>query len=152
VTLQSPDRCHQHHGGGVETRRDALDVEELLRSQVEAKTGLRDRPVGMGACHLGGDHRVAAVRDIGEGPTVNECRYAFAGLDQVGHHGVSEQNHHRAHRTEVRRRYRLAPEGEGHQQPTQALAKIVGILGQTENRHHLGGGGDVEPGLPRYTL
>ncbi len=34
----------------------------------------------------------------------------------------------------------------------QPAAQVLGVLGEAQDRHHLGGGGDVEAGLPRHAL
>ena len=42
--------------------------------------------------------------------------------------------------------------GEGDDDAAEPLAEVVGVLGQAEGGHHLGGRGDVEAGLPRHAL
>ena len=85
MTLESAHRRHQNHRRRVETRRGALDVEELLGSEIEAETGLGNDPVRMSQGHLGRDYRIAAVGDIGEGTTVHQGRNTFSRLHQIGH-------------------------------------------------------------------
>ena len=60
--------------GRLEAGLAALDVEELLGAQVGAEAGLGDDVVGELQRRLGGEHRVAAVRDVGERPAVDEDR------------------------------------------------------------------------------
>src|SRR5690606_23915211 len=52
----------------------ALDVEELLRTQVGAEAGLREDDVGERESGLGRHDAVAAVRDVPEGAGVQQRR------------------------------------------------------------------------------
>ena len=69
VHLQRADGCDDHRRFRLEAGLSALDVEELLRSQVGAKPGFRHDIVGEVEREIGRDDRVAAMRDIGERAT-----------------------------------------------------------------------------------
>ena len=73
----------------------ALDVEELLAAEVGAEAGFRHHVVGELERGRGRQHRVAAVRDVGERAAVDEGRRAFQRLHQVGRQRLLEQHRHR---------------------------------------------------------
>ena len=73
----------------------ALDVEELLAAEVGAEAGFGHHVVGELERGGGGQHRIAAVRDVGERPAVDEGRRAFQRLHQVRRQRVLEQRGHR---------------------------------------------------------
>ena len=152
MPLQCAHRRYQHHGSGVQTRRDALDVEELLGAQIESETSLGHRPVGVRQRHLRGQDRIATVRDVGKRPAMDQRRNAFQRLHQVRHHGVAQQRHHGAHCLEVGSRDQLAVIGHRRQHAREALAQILRTLGETQCCHDLRGRRDVEPGLARHAL
>ena len=84
----------------------AFDVEELLRAEVGAETGLGDDIVGELERGSRRDDRIAAMRDVGERAAVDERRRALEGLHEIGLHRVLEQRRHRALGLEVARRDR----------------------------------------------
>ncbi len=151
VHLEGADGGHDHDGGGVEAGGAALEVEELLAAEVEGEPGLGDGVVGVGQGHPGGEHRVAAVGDVGERPAVDEGRRPLERLDQVGQEGLLEQDRHRAHGPEV---------GGGTGVPSWRSRPGSGRAGrggrrrsgQAEDGHDLAGRRDVEPGLARDPL
>ena len=71
---------------GLEAGLAALDVEELLGAEIGAEAGLRHHVVGELQRGLGRDHRVAAVRDVGERAAVDERRVVLQRLHQVRLH------------------------------------------------------------------
>ena len=79
----------------------ALDVEELFRAEIGAEAGLGDDVVGELQRRRGGDHRVAAMRDVGERAAMHEGRVVLQRLHEVGLHGVLEQHGHGAVGLEV---------------------------------------------------
>jgi hypothetical protein len=75
---------------GLQPRLAALDVEELLGAQVRAEAGLGHDILAQLQRRGGGDHAVAAMRDVGEGPAVDEGRVVLERLHEVGLHRVLE--------------------------------------------------------------
>ena len=102
VELQRPDGGHHHDRVGAQAGHPALDVDELLGAEVRPEAGLGDHDVGELERRAGGDHRVAAVRDVGERSAVHEGRRVLEGLHEVGGERVLEQHRERALGAEVR--------------------------------------------------
>ena len=61
----------------------ALDVDELLCSEVSAEACLRHNVVCHLECSLCRSHAVAAVSDVGKRSTVNKCRSSLECLNHV---------------------------------------------------------------------
>ncbi len=152
MQLERAHRRDEDDGGRVESGRGAHDVEELLGAEVEAETRLGDRVVRVREGHLRREDRVAAVRDVRERPAVDERGDAVEGLDEVRLQRVLEEDHHRADGVEVARRHGRLRVRERDDHPREAPAQVVLALGETERRHDLRGGRDVETGLPRDAL
>ena len=68
VVLERAQGGHQHHQVGAESGLAALDVDKLLGAQIGSESGLGHQVVGQPQSGEGGDHGVAAMGDIGEGP------------------------------------------------------------------------------------
>jgi hypothetical protein len=84
---------------------------------------------------------------------VHQARLALERLDQVRLDRVLEQDRHRAGGAEVLGRDRLAAvERARDRDPAEPLAQVVEVLRDREDRHHLGGGGDVEARLARVAV
>ena len=150
--LQRPDGGDDHRAVGREPRLAALDVEELLGPQVGAEAGLGHHVVGELERGPGGDHRVAAVGDVGEGAAVDQRRVVLQRLHQVGGERVLEQRGHGAvgvdgagaHRRALPR---LADHDIGEPRP-----QVVEIAREAEDRHHLRRHRDVEAVLARKAV
>ncbi len=121
--LERPHRGDDHRRVGPEPGHAALDVEELLGPQIGAEAGLGDRVVAELQPGAGGDHRVAAVGDVGERPAVDEGRVALERLHQVGLQRVLEQHRHRPVGVEVGGGHRLAVAGLGRRRCGRAGAR-----------------------------
>src|SRR5699024_8123996 len=126
-----------------------LDVEELLRAEVGAEAGFRDDNVTETAGGLGGDEAVAAVRDVGEGATVDERRGAAEGLHEVGVQRVAQQGGERALDLQVAYGDRPATISLADHDVGELSLQISQVRGEAEDRHHLAGGGDVEARFSR---
>ena len=81
VVLQGTDGGHHHHGTGLDACHAALDVQELLCSQVGTEAGLGDGVIPQLQGSLGGHDRVTAVGNVGEGAAVDEGGGPLQGLD-----------------------------------------------------------------------
>ena len=90
-----------HHAVGLEPGFAAFDVEEFLGAEIGAEAGLGDHIVGELERGLGGDHRIAAMRDIGERTAMDEGRVVLERLHQVRRERVLEQRRHRAGGREI---------------------------------------------------
>src|SRR5699024_1686498 len=98
---------------------------------------------------LGGDEAVAAVRDVGEGATVDERRGAAEGLHEVGVQRVAQQGGERALDRKVAYGDRPATISLADHDVGELSLQISQVRGEAEDRHHLAGGGDVEARFSR---
>ena len=146
------------HGGdddggcGIEAGLAALDVEELLRAEVGAEAGLRHHVVAQLERGLGGEHRVAAVRDVGERAAVDEDGVVLQRLHQVRHQRVLEQHGHGAVALEVGGLDRLPVARVADDDVAEPALEVLEVHGEAEDRHHLGGDRDVEAVLAREAV
>ena len=150
VHLQSPDGGDQHDAIGDHTGVATLDVEELFRTQIGTEAGFGDAVVAQLEGHTRGLHGVAAMGDVGEGPTVNDGRRVLERLYQVGHEGVFEQHGHGARDLDVLGRDFASPQRRAHDDAIETGLQVFQIGGQTEDGHDLGGNGDVEARAPLH--
>jgi hypothetical protein len=84
VEFQRPHRRHDHRGTWLEAGLAALDVDELLRSQIGAEARLGHHVVHKLQRGARGEQRVAPVRDVRERPAVHEGGVVGERLHQVG--------------------------------------------------------------------
>ena len=145
--LEGADSRHQHDAVGHQAGVAALDVEELLRTQVGAKAGLGDAVVAQLERHARGLDRVAAVGDVGERAAVDDGRRVLERLHQVGHESVLEKDGHRPRDLDVLSGDLAAPQGRADDDAVEPGFEVLDIGGQAEDGHDLGGHGDVEAGL-----
>ena len=92
------------------------------------------------------------MRDVAERTAMHERGCAFQRLHQVGLEGITQQRRHRAVRTEVLRRDRLAPAILADDDPTQPLLEFRQRLREAQDRHHLRGHRDLKPRLAREAV
>ena len=121
VVLERANRSHQHHGRGPQARLAALDINKLLGPQVSTKAGLGDHVVGQLERHFGGQHRVAAVGDIGKRAAVDEGRVVFQRLHQVGLERFAQQHRHGAMGVQIAGAHRLLGRGVANHDIAQAF-------------------------------
>jgi hypothetical protein len=152
VVLERAHGGDDHGGVRPQAGLAALDVEELLGAQVGAEARLGDDVIDELQRALRGDHGVAAVRDVGERPAVDERRVVLERLHQVRRQRVLEEHGHRAMRLQVGRLHRLLVARVADHDVAQALLQIVERVGQAENRHHFRGDDNVEAVLARVAV
>ena len=133
--------------------RAALDVEEPLGTHVGAEAGL-------------GDHEVAARRAIRSAMHRRRCRWRCCRTGRSGRGpGVSSRVCSRLGLMASFRITAIAPAasrssavtgspvvGVADHDPAQALAQVAQRRRERQDRHHLAGRGDVEPGLARHAV
>ena len=90
--------------------------------------------------------------DVGERPAVHEGGRALERLDEVGLERVFEQRRHGTVGLEVARGDRLVVVGVADDDAREALLEVVDGSRQAEDRHDLGGDGDLEVVLARNAL
>ena len=152
VPLQRPGRGDENGGVRRQPTRTADDVDELLEAEIAAEAAFGNDVVRELQADEIGDERAVAVRDVRKGPSVDERRLAFERLHEIGLEGVLEQNGHRARNLELLGRHRVAVIRPGDRDRAEPAPDIVGVAGHRHQRHHLGGGRDVEPRLARERI
>ena len=150
--LQRPDAGYDNDRIGSKSGHTAFDIQEFFRPQIGAEARLCHTVISQLQCHAGGGYRIAAVGNIGKGPSVDDGRRMLQGLDQVGLQGIFQQRAHGALRVKISGSHRFLLRGlsigVAHHQSGQPGLEIIDIIGQTENSHDLGSGGDVVAVLP----
>ena len=101
MILQSPDRSDDHNGIRPETGDTALDVEELLRTEIGGETRFRDHIIRQLQSRAGGGDGVAAMGDVGKGTAVNKSGSPLQRLDKVRLNGILQQRGHGAFRLQI---------------------------------------------------
>ena len=134
---------NQNHAVGLQAGHPALDVQELLCTQVCAEASLRDGVVRQSHGDLGGSDGVAAVCDVGEGTAMYESGGMFQSLNQVGLQSVLQEGSHSALGLQIASRDGLALPGVAHNQTGQTGLQVIDIGSQAQNSHDLGGDGVI---------
>ena len=101
VHLQALCCGHQHSEGGLQAGFAALDVVELLRSEVGAEARFGNDVVGVRHRHFRGHNGVAAVGDVGKGAAVYERGGVLCGLHEVRFERIFEEHHDTARHAEI---------------------------------------------------
>ena len=83
---------------------------------------------------------------------MDQCRVVFQRLHQIGLQGIAQQHRHRAIGADIAGGHRLAVGILADHDPAQPRLKIGQIRGQAQDRHHLGGHGDVEAAFARLAV
>ena len=152
VRLQRADGGHQHGGRWFEPAHPAHDVAELLEPEVGGEPGFGDDVVGQLQRDPVLDDRVVGVRDVAEGPGVDQHRLAFERLHQVRTDGILHQDRHRARDLEVLGGDRRAVMRLRHHHAAHPGAEVLQVGGEGEHRHDLRCSGDDELVLPRIAV
>jgi hypothetical protein len=152
VHLQRPDRRDDDRGIRPQPGRPALDVEELLSTEIGAEAGFRhDDVVGRQRCPVRQD-RAVAMGDVAEWTAMDKGRSAFQGLEQVRLQRVLEEDGHRARDLEVLGRDRRPILPRCQHDPAEPLPQVPQVGCERKDRHHLGCDGDHELGLARISV
>ena len=130
----------------------ADDVHELLHPHVRAESGLGDDDVAELQRDPVGDERVVAVGDVRERPAVDERGLALERLHEVRLDRLLEQDGHRAGRLQLLGGHGLALVGRADGDRAEPRAQVEEVARDGDDRHHLGGGGDVPAGLARVAV
>ena len=152
VVLKRTSGRDDHDGAGANARHAALDIEELLGTQVGAKAGLGNGNIAKAHRHTRGHDRVAAVGNVGEGTAVDKRGRALECLHQVGLERILKQRSHGALSLEVAGADGVAGIAVADDDLAQALLEVVDARGQAQDCHDLGGNGDIEAVLARHAL
>ncbi len=126
--LQGTDGRHEHSAGRLDPRLAALDVDEFLTAEIGAKSRFRDHIIRELERGGGGQHGVAAMRDVREWSAVNEGGSALQRLHQIGRDRILQQRGHGAVRLQIARAHRFAVASVADDDIGQAILQIVEIL------------------------
>src|SRR5699024_3037625 len=148
VVLEGPAGGDHHHGAGGKAGHPALDIQELLGTQVGTESGFGDYIICQLQAQLGGNGAVAAVCNVGKCTAVDDGGIVFQGLDQVGVQGVLEQGGHGTGGADLSGSHRLAVIGVGADDPAQPLFQVLQVGGQAEDGHDLAGYRNIKAVLP----
>ena len=91
VHLQTVACSHHDSELWAEASLSALDVEELLCTEVCTEACFCHYIVSKAQAHLGCKDSVAAVSNVGEWATMNDCRSIFSSLHEIWHECFLEQ-------------------------------------------------------------
>ena len=152
VVLEGTDGSDDDDGGGSKACHAALDVEELLGTEVGTEAGFRNGVVTELEGHLGGGDGVAAVSDVRERAAVDEGRSAFEGLNEVRFQSIFQKSSTGTLSFDVSDRDGLAVEGVGDDDAGQTGLEVGDVGSEAKNSHDLGRDGDVEAVLTRDAL
>ncbi len=117
-----------------------------------AETGFGDDIVAKLHRSLGGDHRIAAMGDIGKRPAMHQRRIVFERLHQIGLHRILEKHRHGAVGLEVARIDGRTIGAIADDDIAEPLFEIGKIRCKAEDRHDFGGDGDIKTALARKTV
>ena len=149
VILQGADGGNEDDAARLQAGHAALDVEELLSTQVSAEAGLGDGVVGQVHGDLRRGDGVAAMGDVGERAAVDEGRSVLERLHEVRLQSVLQQGGHGALGVQITGGDGLLVVSIADDQAGQAGLQVRDVGGQAENCHDLGGDGDVVAVLTR---
>ena len=152
VVLQRTSGGDDHDGAGANARHAALDVEELLGTQIGTEAGLGNGDIAKAHRHTRGHDGVAAVGNIGEGTAVDKRGRALERLHQIGLERILEQGRHGTLSLKVTGANGLAGIAVADNNLAQALLEVVNARRQAQDCHDLGGDGDIEAVLARHAL
>ena len=147
VHLQSLCRSHDNHQLRLQASLTALDIKELLSTQVGTEACLRHHIVTKGHRHLCGHHTGTAMGDIRKRATMNKGRRLFGSLHQVGRKGITHQHGDSTTHTQVANAERLAIRGDTQEDVFYTTTQIVLAGCQTEDSHQLRSWCNVKTGL-----
>ena len=143
VHLQCTNGGNHHNSGGSQTGIAALDIQELLCTEIGTEACLRDGVVRHLHRHLGGDYGVTSVGDVSEGTAVYECGSSLQRLYQIGLQSILQESRHSTVCIELTGGHRLLLIGIAHDNAGKAILQIGDGVGQAQHCHDFGGNGDV---------
>ena len=125
VVLQRTSGRDDYDSAGANARHAALDVEELLGTQIGTEAGLGNGNIAKAHRHTRGHDGVAAVGNVGEGTAVDKRGRALERLDQVGLERVLKQSGHSALSLKVAGADGLAGKAVADDDLTQAFLEVA---------------------------
>ena len=127
MEFERSDRSHQNSRRRTNPSRPALDVDELLSTQISTEARFGDDVIRHSKPCCGCNHAVTAVRDIGKRSTVHKCWRTLKGLNQVGRQGVFQNSCQCTFGLEVCGSNRGSITGIRHHDAAQSSLEIIKI-------------------------
>ena len=152
VVLKRAGSGDDHNSAGANARHAALNVEELLGTQIGTEAGLGNSDIAKAHRHTRGHDRVAAVGNVGEGAAVDKRGRALERLHQVGLERILKQRGHGTLGLKVAGTDGLTGKAVADDDLAQALLEVADTRRQAQDCHDLGGDGDIEAVLARHAL
>ena len=156
VVLQSTYSRYDNNCVRLQSCHTALDIQELLSTQVSAEACLCDGVISQVQAHLGSGYRVAAVSDVREGSAVYDSRYMLQSLYQVRLQSVLQKSCHSALCVQIASGNRLLLGNLSvcisDDNSCKSFLQVCDVLSQTQNSHNLGCYGDIVAVLSRHTV
>ena len=149
---------HRAHRGDKDNdaRRDAglaaFDVHEFLGSEIGPEAGLGHHIIRQFQGRLRRNHRVAAMRDVGERAAMDKGRVVFQRLHQIRLQRLRQQHRHRAIGLDVAAKDWRAVAPVGDDDVAKSFLQILKVGCQAQDGHDFGSDGDVKARLPRKSV
>jgi len=153
VALDRTDSPHEHRRARHQPAEAADDVDELLHAHIRAESALGHHVVSELHRDQVRDEGVVSMIDVREGAAIHDARLPLERLDQVRLQRVTEQHGHGTSGAEVLCGHRAAAVVPvRHRDRPQPATQLLQVAGDCHHRHHLRGGGDIEPRLARVAV
>ena len=143
VTLKCSDSCNEYNCRRLESRSTALDVEELLGTEIRTEACLSNNIITECESHLGSHNGITAVRDVCKRSAVNKSGCMFKCLYKVGLDGILEERSHSALCLKVSRGNGLTFGVVTDNDTADTCLKIREIVRKAKDSHDLGSNRDV---------
>mmetsp|Transcript_15903 Transcript_15903/g.30775 ORF Transcript_15903/g.30775 Transcript_15903/m.30775 type:complete len:593 (+) Transcript_15903:465-2243(+) len=155
VHLKSTDGGDNDRTVRLESAGSALDVEELLCSNISSEASLGENESFLSdelECDLISNKRAVSVGDVGERSCVHKHGGLLERLHESGLDGIKHENGRRSCNSEVLSGNGLSCLRVGNDNASKPLPEVVHGGSQCKNCHALRGDGDVESGFARNSL
>ena len=119
VEFQGTDRGDQYRRRWANTSRAALDINELLRTEVGAKARFGHHVVSQSKARCCCNDAITTMRDVGKRTAMNKGRCALKGLHEIGRQRVLQYRRQRTFGLKVSGGHRLTIAGVSNDDATQ---------------------------------
>ena len=147
IVLQSTNGRYDNNCVRLQACHTALDIQELLSTQVCAEACLGNGVVSQLQSHFCSRYRVTSMSDVRERSAVNDSRCMLQSLYQVRLQSVLQKSRHSALCVQIAGCYGLLLGSFSvciaDDDSRQSLLQVCDIACQTQNRHNLGSYGDI---------
>ena len=145
--LQCLESYHEHSEVWLQTSLAALDVVELLCTEVGTESSLCNGIVAILQSGSSSHHGVTAMGDVGKRTAVNEGRSALCGLNQVWLQGIEEQSHDTSTYTHILDGEWFVILCDTEENIVDATTQVVNASCETHDSHDFRSRSDIESSL-----